>query len=438
MPSRAAMGREAEQNRLLSARVAAAQAEQAKEKQAKILANKVKEKNKELKNIEIQLTNLNTRLTQATFEETRASNAYVAYQLQHPNPNAGQQAVSLQLRNAFKAKANAVTLLNSQIATTAKEYSLVQNNGQVSARASLANSRAEYQVRKAVKDAKSKPKAKITAKTPAQTDPPATPSIRFNAPMVRAAYFNNASPSVKAVVPQAVLPMLRDTQGLDALKTFGPQDTNRGFIIPNKIARDAALKRVTAGQAGVVGGFKIPFGFRFHYNPQNVQQSYGTLVDLSPELLMSGNDQANMITSPTQSSTISFSLYLNRIDDMYALVKLTPEDSSLQYPEKLTQEDINLIKNFGTMYDLDFLFKSINGEMNGYKSPLRGIKTGDIGWLNGMAIELHLGRKLRYLARILNISVNHILFTESMIPTLSIVSIQCHRFHDTTQIDAKK
>jgi hypothetical protein len=89
------------------------------------------------------------------------------------------------------------------------------------------------------------------------------------------------------------------------------------------------------------------------------------------------------------------------------------------------------------MYDLEFLFKAVNGEMGGYTSPLRGTKTADVGWLNGMAVEMHLGRKLRYLARIINVSVKHILFTENMVPTLSIVSISAHRFHDTTTIDAK-
>jgi len=82
------------------------------------------------------------------------------------------------------------------------------------------------------------------------------------------------------------------------------------------------------------------------------------------------------------------------------------------------------------MYDLDFLFKAINGDMGGYKSPLRGIKTGDVGWLNGIAVEVHMGRKLRYLARVTNISVNHVQFTENMVPTLTTVVLTMARFHD--------
>jgi len=151
-----------------------------------------------------------------------------------------------------------------------------------------------------------------------------------------------------------------------------------------------------------------------------------------------------MITAPTQSSTISFTLYLNRIEDMNVLANTTrtaplieDADSKNYYPEVVKKADRELIKDFGTMYDLEFLFKAVNGEMGGYTSPLRLAKTADVGWLNGMAIEMHLGRKLRYLARIINISIKHILFTENMVPTLSIVSISAHRFHDTTTIDAK-
>jgi hypothetical protein len=82
------------------------------------------------------------------------------------------------------------------------------------------------------------------------------------------------------------------------------------------------------------------------------------------------------------------------------------------------------------MYDVDFLLKAINGDMGGYKSPLRGIKTADVGWLNGIAVEVHMGRKLRYLARVTNIQINHIQFTENMVPTLTTVQLTLARFHD--------
>jgi hypothetical protein len=261
--------------------------------------------------------------------------------------------------------------------------------------------------------------------------------------MVKSAYFRNNSVVDRALLSQAVEPMLA-AKMLKTLSTFGDGDTNRGFIVPNQKAREAALSRQSDKEKAITGGFKVPYGFRFHYNPQELNQTIGTLQGISPELMMSGKDQANMITPPTQSSTISFSLYLNRIEDMNVLANtkrtaplIEDADSKNYYPEVVKKADRDLIKDFGTMYDLEFLFKAVNGEMGGYTSPLRLAKTADVGWLNGMAIEMHLGRKLRYLARITNISIKHILFTENMVPTLSIVSIAAHRFHDTTTIDAK-
>lgn len=278
------------------------------------------------------------------------------------------------------------------------------------------------------------------------TPPPKQNPIVFNAPMVKSAYFNSPSISEKSVIARSAQPMLAEFM---SISTFGDGQTNRGFIVPNKKSIAAALSNMKEPKdKRVAGGFKTPHGFRFHYNPQFIDQTIGTLNGISPELLMSGKDQANMITTPTSSSQISFQLYLNRIEDMNALASYSlgaeskkindNKDSLIHYPETVTSEHRKMIKNFGTMYDLEYLFRAVNGDMGGYRSPMRGELTADVGWLNGMAVEMHLGRKLRYLARIINISIKHILFTESMIPTLSIVSIQAHRFHDTTSIDATR
>jgi hypothetical protein len=335
---------------------------------------------------------------------------------------------------------NTITKIDASIKRLQNEYETAAK----SLKTDSEKFRTELRVQRALKDAKNN-KSNPTPPKPTQPvkPPPPAKSIRFNAPMVKGAYFRNNSVVDRALLSQAVEPMLA-AKMLKTLSTFGDGDTNRGFIVPNKKAIEAALSRQSDKEKAITGGFKVPYGFRFHYNPQELNQTIGTLQGISPELMMSGKDQANMITPPTQSSTISFSLYLNRIEDMNVLANTTrtaplieDADSKNYYPEVVKKADRDLIKDFGTMYDLEFLFKAVNGEMGGYTSPLRLAKTADVGWLNGMAIEMHLGRKLRYLARITNISIKHILFTENMVPTLSIVSIAAHRFHDTTTIDAK-
>jgi len=438
MPDVKGLGAKARQDLALAAGVNAAKADAAKEEAARKKAEAAKAVQKTLKGLAQQIETQEAVKKRVSAERSRLQDVYTSLVL--ANAPANQIAIA---KKDYTDADNTITKVDASIKKLQNEYATKAKGLKTDSE----TYREELRVKKALQDAKSN-KSKPTPPKPTQPPqaPPAAPSIRFNAPMVKSAYFRNDSVVDRALVSRAVEPMLA-AKMLDTLSTFGDGDTNRGFIVPNKKAIDAALSRQSPKEKAITGGFKTPYGFRFHYNPQSIDQTIGTLQGISPELMMSGKDQANMITSPTQSSTISFQLYLNRIEDMNALATkgvssnstsiTSDDDSTKYYPEIVKSEDRKLIKNFGTMYDLEFLFKAVNGEMGGYKSPLRGTKTADVGWLNGMAVEMHLGRKLRYLARIINISVKHILFTENMVPTLSVVTISAHRFHDTTTIDAK-
>jgi hypothetical protein len=430
------LGAKARQEAILAAGVTKATDDQKKEKDAQDRAAKAKNAQKTLKGLAQQIETQEGIKQRVSAERSRFQDVFTALFL--ANAPANQLAAA---KKDFVDADNTITKVDASLKRLqnerAEEYK----------KAGLLSPNISISVKKALDNAK-KDKGNAGPVKPTQPapPPPAAKSIRFNAPMVKSAYFKNNSIVDRALLSQAVEPMLA-AKMLETLSTFGDGDTNRGFIVPNKKAIDAALSRQSPKEKAITGGFKVPYGFRFHYNPQSIDQTIGTLQGISPELMMSGKDQANMITSPTQSSTISFQLYLNRIEDMNALANvvhvkrseplITDADSKKYYPEVVTQADRELIKDFGTMYDLEFLFKAVNGEMGGYTSPMRLVKTADVGWLNGMAVEMHLGRKLRYLARIINISVKHILFTENMVPTLSVVTISAHRFHDTTTIDAK-
>jgi hypothetical protein len=430
------LGAKARQEAILAAGVTKASDDQQKEKDAQKKAAKAKDAQKTLKGLAQQIETQESIKQRVSAERSRLQDVYTALVL----ANAPSNQIALAKKDFVDAD-NTITKVDASLKRLqnerAEEYK----------KAGLLSPNISISVKKALVDAK-KDKGNSGPVKPTQPAPPpaAAKSIRFNAPMVKSAYFRNNSIVDRTLLSQAVEPMLA-AKMLKTLSTFGDGDTNRGFIVPNKKAIDAALSRQSPKEKAITGGFKVPYGFRFHYNPQSIDQTIGTLQGISPELMMSGKDQANMITSPTQSSTISFQLYLNRIEDMNALANvvhvgrseplITDADSKNYYPEVVQQADRELIKDFGTMYDLEFLFKAVNGEMGGYTSPMRLVKTADVGWLNGMAVEMHLGRKLRYLARIINISVKHILFTENMVPTLSVVTISAHRFHDTTTIDAK-
>lgn len=97
-----------------------------------------------------------------------------------------------------------------------------------------------------------------------------------------------------------------------------------------------------------------------------------------------------------------------------------------------------MIYRKGTMYDVEYLFKAVNGYNASYKSTLNGL-TADRGWLYALPVELHLGAGLRYLVRLTSLNVSHNMFNERMVPILTTVSIVCTRYYDGQELakDAK-
>jgi hypothetical protein len=109
---------------------------------------------------------------------------------------------------------------------------------------------------------------------------------------------------------------------------------------------------------------------------------------------------------------------------------LKPEVTS-PYPifahtRDLNQELAELYEK-GTMYDMEYLFKTLNGLNSTTFTGFKG-DTADQGWLQGIAVELHLGNRMRYLVRVSNVEINHAMFDERMVPILSYVNISCARF----------
>jgi hypothetical protein len=83
----------------------------------------------------------------------------------------------------------------------------------------------------------------------------------------------------------------------------------------------------------------------------------------------------------------------------------------------------------GTLADLEYLFKTINGAGAGKEKDwvnLLGRKTADIGFLQPVLVGMQLGPtidSLSYVGWITSLSVNHVAFTESMIPIRTMVTI---------------
>jgi hypothetical protein len=143
--------------------------------------------------------------------------------------------------------------------------------------------------------------------------------------------------------------------------------------------------------------------------------------------------------------TVSLSIVIDRTND-FACIKADNSTGgnaskfttyyTASYPGASTKQSvpgqIDKLMSQGTMADLEYLFKAINGSGNGTLewTNLLGKKTANVGYLAPTLLGIQLGPtidSLSYVGWASNISINHTAFTEDMIPirTEVSISIQC-------------
>ena len=267
---------------------------------------------------------------------------------------------------------------------------------------------------------------------PAQGDIPTAPpqqvftGYKYNAPMVRSEYFTDRSPQTKTTV--------RGVSGAgnftDARDMFAGTGVAKGTMqMPFDLTKSAAWKNKT----GIYKEDPTMYGFKFLYNPTEVSMGWGMLETVDPNVIRSNAAGGIAPVTGIGLSTIDFTLLLNRISDMNFLDEsgLAPGEDN-PYPgfdDKSRVEDLKTIYKKGTMYDLEYLFKVLNGPSATHQTILNG-QSADWGFLIGTQVELFLGDGLRYLVRVNGINVNHTIFNDRMVPVLSQVSISCGRYND--------
>jgi hypothetical protein len=244
--------------------------------------------------------------------------------------------------------------------------------------------------------------------------------------MIQSAYFRQNSPQGQSTT--------RGVTGAgnytDARNMFGESIAKGTIQMPLNLTNSAAWKFKT----GIYKEDSTMYGFKFLYNPTEVNMGWGMLEGVDPNVIRSGAAGGLAPISGVGLSTIDFTLLLNRIGDMDFL----DEEGRLElgatnpYPGINTlvrQEDLKTIYKKGTMYDLEYLFRVINGPNAIHQTILNG-KSADWGFLIGSQIELFLGDGLRYLVRLNGINVSHTIFNDRMVPVLSQVSLSCGRYND--------
>ena len=268
--------------------------------------------------------------------------------------------------------------------------------------------------------------------------PPRVPLYTYNAPMVRTAYFRGRGPQ-----SQTTDSSISDAGNYtDAQNMYTPTvyDPVTGAVVSAAPAAKGTFQMYRRLQDNTQfyqkseNADKDPtmYGFKFLYNPTEVSMGWGIAEGFNPEVVQSGADGGiGPIGAGVDQSTIDFTLLLNRVEDMqYLNSNGFKPDVKSPYPGDFNKvEDLQIIYKKGTMYDIEYLFRTINGPNAIYQSGLND-KTADRGYLTGARVELHLGDGLRYLVRLGSLTINHTMFNERMVPLLSNVQISCHRFYD--------
>jgi hypothetical protein len=287
--------------------------------------------------------------------------------------------------------------------------------------------------------------------------------LRYNVGSVEEAYFtsrtefllengntNTLSSAVKDNKPTPAL--------TSALELWSNGKSSKGmFTTWRDLSSGFDDKSANSQSKGYPGTNEVlpPHAFRFQYNPGSISMSYAGTPLVDPNFEAAGLDKFNLTGTGVTQSTITFQLLINRMYDMKYYVRegenistgepnggfnepgtLKPGAGEV-YGKGVPQPDLETqraIYNMGTMYDFEFLLRTIMGYT--MKSSLRDYSffedkgTADMGFLGARPVELHLGKNMRYLGYITNINLEHVIFDNRMVPLFSNVSIAFSRLPD--------
>lgn len=187
------------------------------------------------------------------------------------------------------------------------------------------------------------------------------------------------------------------------------------------------------------------YGFQFLWNPSSVSSNVSRNDNVTPS---SADRLKSVVGAFPGQETVSFSIVIDRINDFACLKNLSKgiesevvnrnlDAMSKYYTSGYPGEKepfVTKLKNLltqGTMADLEYLFKAINGGSDQWITLL-GKPTANIGFLMPTLLGLVLGpsttTNLSYVGWLTGLSMQHEMFTEDMIPLRTTVSINMDCF----------
>lgn len=177
------------------------------------------------------------------------------------------------------------------------------------------------------------------------------------------------------------------------------------------------------------------YGFQFLWNPSSISSSVSRNMDITPS---SADRLKSVVGAFPGQETVSFNIVIDRINDFACLKALANPGAMSSYygtgypgeKEPFSIKIQNLMKQ-GTMADLEYLFKAINGGSDQWVTLL-GKPTANIGFLMPTLLGLVLGpsltNNLSYVGWLTGLTMQHEMFTEEMVPLRTTVSINMECF----------
>ena len=166
---------------------------------------------------------------------------------------------------------------------------------------------------------------------------------------------------------------------------------------------------------------KEKYGFQFMWNPTTYTTSTGISFNVTP----SATDSLAFMNMFQGTGAIRFEIELNRIND-FACFKSKAGSNFSQFYGPLWSGNntdygtlISDLKRRGTLADLEYLYKTINGP---YLKNIAQQDTSDVGILIPTLVRVDIGPYTQ-IGYISNLTITHKMFTQDMIPIHSTVTI---------------
>lgn len=161
---------------------------------------------------------------------------------------------------------------------------------------------------------------------------------------------------------------------------------------------------------------KVRWGFRFLYNPEKLTTSS---VAYDQMVFNTGDEAAMIISGVGQNFQVhEIGILINRIPDVQAGIgNLRAADYE---PVQGTRgEDLEMLPKWGTMWDLEFLFRMSNGV---WQTNDLG-QSGNLGLLQPNPAYLILGPGIKHYGFVQAVQYQHLRFNQNMVPMLTMATI---------------